>query len=95
MTTNNAEYDDYIVFVLGTDNFDATVFIRELARREGIDTAYNCCVYIAKKFQEYDIITNNYNKISQYESLCNFLDDYYFEVKEYIDEGTKFEIKKG
>lgn len=84
-------FENYIVFILGTDNFEICKKIREIASREGMDNIYENCIYIAKKFNEYD--KNKYNYYSQYESLRRFLNDYNKEINEYLDKGIKFNMK--
>lgn len=84
-------YDEYIVFVLGCDNFKVCEKIRTLAKEWGADSLYEDCVYLAQKFNLYD--SDKYNYLSQYESLCKFLQEYENEIDEYLENGTKFEIK--
>lgn len=87
-------YDDYIVFVLGTDNFIFSQKLRNMYDL-GMDELYGICVYIAQKFEEYDNYTIDlgYN-ISQYENLCRFLDKYVTQIDDYLIDKTEFEIVK-
>lgn len=84
-------FDHYIVFILGSDNFEVCKKIREIANEWGMNGIYEDCIYIAKKFNEYD--KNKYNYYSQYESLSKFLNDYDKEINDYLDKGIKFNIK--
>lgn len=84
------DFDNYIVFLLGTDNFEISKEIRHLAEEFGMDGIYEDCVYIAQQFEKYD--KNNYNTTSQYESLEKFLATYDTEIKEFLHNRTKFEI---
>lgn len=87
-------YDDYIVFVLGTDNFNFSQKLRNMYDL-GMDELYGICVYIAQKFEEYDnyTIDMKYN-IPQYENLCNFLHEYEKQIDDYLIDKTEFEIVK-
>lgn len=84
-------YDEYVVFVLGTDNFDICKKIRNKAIEFGMDGLYEICIYLATKFEEYD--KDKYNTWSQYESLEHFLNEYEKEINNYLDKGIKFDIK--
>ena len=87
-------YDDYIVFVLGTDNFNFSQKLRNMYDL-GMDELYGICVYIAQKFEEYDNYTIDlgYN-ISQYENLCRFLHEYEKQIDDYLLDCAEFEIVK-
>ena len=87
-------YDDYIVFVLGTDNFNFSEKLRNMYEL-GMDELYGICVYIAQKFEEYDNYTIDLgHNISQYENLCRFLDKYMSQIDNYLFYGTEFELVK-
>ena len=87
-------YDDYIVFVLGTDNFNFSQKLRNMYDL-GMDELYGVCVYIAQKFEEYDNYTIDMgHNISQYENLCRFLHDYEKQIDDYLIDYTEFEIVK-
>lgn len=81
---------EYIVFLLGADTFEISSTIRYRSKLFGMDTLYEDCCYIADKFLEYD--KRNEDIMSQYESLCNFLEEYADELDEFLDYGTTFEI---
>lgn len=87
-------YDDYIVFVLGTDNFNFSQKLRNMYDL-GMDELYGICIYIAQKFDEYDnyTIDMGYN-IPQYENLCRFLHKYEKQIDDYLIDYTEFEIVK-
>lgn len=84
------KYDDYIVFLLGTDSHPVCEEIREIASEFGIDDIYEDCVYVAKKFNIYD--KDNYDTMSQYDSFLKFLDEYHKQIITYFRIGTKFYI---
>ena len=81
------EQSNYIVFLLGADNFDICKLIRKTAKEHScIDELYEDCKIIAKQFEKYD--KENYNKISQYESFERFLQEYDEEIKDFITRKT-------
>ena len=87
-------YDDYIVFVLGTDNFEISKQLRTIAELNGnIDEVYDMCVHIAKKFAVYD---NKLNLLTtpSYEILCMFMKEYKQEILDYIFKKKDFEIRE-
>ena len=81
---------EYIVFLLGADTFDISSTIRYRSKLFGMDTLYEDCCYIADKFLEYD--KRNEDIMSEYESLCNFLEEYADELDEFLNYGITFEI---
>lgn len=81
------KYDEYIVFVLGTDNFELSQYIRNNPKRYGIDELYDLCIRIAKDFQEYDLAEERYNNYSQYESLTMFLEENTLKYMEIYNKG--------
>lgn len=85
------EYDNYIVFLLGCDEFDVCQKIRRMCGEWGADSLYNDCVYIAKKFEEYDREHTNY---TQYDNFCAFIFEYKKEINSYLDYGNVFDVKK-
>lgn len=84
-------YDDYIVFLLGSDRFEICNTIRDMADEFGIDTMYTRCIYLAIKFQKYD--QRNVNTQSQYDSFCEFLVAYEKEIIDYLENDVRFDIK--
>ena len=85
------DYDDYIVFLLGADNFETSKLIRQLAGTFGMDTLFDNCVYIAKRFETYD---KERSYTSKYINLQDFLDIYNDEIRNYLLNGTRFEVRK-
>lgn len=81
---------EYIVFLLGTDNFKISNKIRELGREWGMNTIFEDCCYIADRFLQYDKRNEDY--MSEYESLCMFLEEYAQQIEDFLDDGTAFEI---
>lgn len=68
---NNKNYDNYVVFLLGTDDFGAVSDeLHNVGYSYGMDTEYNLCIKIAENFQQYDELHNNY---SQYDNLSAYL----------------------
>lgn len=87
-------YDDYIVFVLGADDFDLSQKLRNRYDL-GMDELYGICVYIAQKFEEYDNYTIDMgHNISQYDNLRRFLRKYEKQIDDYLIDYTEFEIVK-
>ena len=68
---NKKKYDDYIVFVLGTDNFELSLYIRSNPKHYGIDELYDFCIKVAQDFEESE--ENKILSISQYTALDKFL----------------------
>lgn len=89
---NKYNYDDYIIFLLSTDNFDISKKIRDMINtgEYGMNEIFEYCQYIARKFEKYD--EDKYNYLSQYESFSNFLKEYDIEINNYLDYGTEFKI---
>ena len=81
---------EYIVFLLGADTFDISSTIRYRGKLFGMDTLYDDCCYIADKFLEYD--KRNEDIMGEYESLCNFLEEYADEIDEFLNYGITFDI---
>lgn len=80
-------YDEYIVFIIGTDNFELSKFIRDNHLRYGIDDLYKLCINIAMDFEKSEY---NYDlSISQYTALERFLED---NTPHYIDIYNKGEF---
>lgn len=65
------KYDEYIVFILGTDNFKLSKFIRANSKHYGIDELHTFCIKIAEDFEESEE-NKNLSK-SQYDALEEFL----------------------
>lgn len=95
--SNKKDYDEYIVFLLGADNFDVCHKLRKLAEQIGMDGTYEYAVYIAQKFNEcYNYITKKLKfNWSQYDCFEEFLFNYEEEILYYIDNSIEFKIKKG
>lgn len=83
--------ETYITFLLIGDKFKVSKLLREKCGEWGMDEMFDVCVYIAKKFIQYD--DHNYETMSLYDSFDNFLYDHDKEIVEYIENGTEFEIK--
>lgn len=67
----NKNYDDYIVFLLGADNFgEVTDKLHSIGYDYGMDTKYNLCIKIAENFKQYDELHINY---PQYDNLSAYL----------------------
>ena len=84
---------EYIVFLLGADNFKVSQKIRQIALNFGMDNLFDDCCYIADKFLQYDKRNEDY--MSEYESLVMFLTEYEKEINDFLDNGEAFEIKGG
>ena len=94
--SNKKNYDEYIVFLLGADNFDVCHKLRKLAEQIGMDETYEYAVYIAQKFNEYDdYVTKELNfNWSQYDCFEEFLSKHETKINNYIDNSIEFEIEK-
>lgn len=66
------DYDEYIVFILGFDNFELSQYIRMNPKHYGADEIYDFCVMIAKDFEKSE--ENKNLAIGQYTALERFLD---------------------
>lgn len=84
-------YDDYILFLLGADDFYISHEIRALCQKIGMDGAYECCQYIAQQFEKFD---KHHTQISQYDSFTQFLELYHDNILDYIDMDIKIQIKE-
>lgn len=88
----NKDYDDYIVFLLGTDEFDVCNKIKKWAKNNyDMYGAYEMCVEIAKKFEKYD---RQYPDCSQYDNFECFLDEYNKELIDFIENDINFEVRE-
>ena len=78
--------NNYIVFLLGTDDFKICKFIRKYSREHGnIDTIYSKCEEIAKIFAKYDSLrTLNFHYAGIYDNFACFVEEFYKELKDYI-----------
>ena len=88
-------YDDYIVFLLGADNFKISKSIRKKAEELGdMFGVYELCVTLAQKFEEYSEKYFMYD-ISTYDVFANYLEDYEKEIVDFIEsDGVNyFEIR--
>lgn len=86
------DYDAYIVFLLGADNFEISKFIRTLADENGMDGIFENCIYIARKFEHWD--KDKYDEMGQYESLEHFLKEYDTQIRKYLEHGIEFNVKE-
>ena len=87
-------YDNYIVFVLGADNFEISKIMRTISEQHGaIDEMYDQCVYLAKRFAEYDNI-QNLCMTPPYEILEMFLKEYKEQILKYVINGEEFKVKE-
>lgn len=84
-------YDNYIVFLLGADDFAVSHKIRKLCKVFGMDEMYAVCVYIAKVFEKYDNLY--WDEGSQYDNFARFLEDYNDDIMAYIDSSVDFDLK--
>lgn len=66
----------YINFLLIGDSFQISQKLRNKASDWGMDVLYDSCNNIAKAFCIYDQCEENWNYMSEYESLENFLREY-------------------
>lgn len=90
------DYDDYIVFLLGSDDFAISKRLRDERDFLGMDGFYDLCIEIAKKFQEFDNeLMLKYSTIDLYSSLQKFLQDYDKQLFDYIEKGIDFDIDGG
>lgn len=90
---NKNDFDNYIVFLLGSDNFEVCNLLRNAMSEWGADGVYEMCIYLAQKFYEYDH-TRPYTNKSLYDSFSDFLQEYEDSIKEYINKGIYFTIKE-
>ena len=80
-------------FLLATDNFNVSKDIKwYIENKYDMQAIYDDCMFIAKKFLEYD--KRNYNTLSQYDSLANFVIEYENEIKNYFTSNKDFKIRK-
>lgn len=89
---NKNDFDNYIVFLLGSDNFEVCELLRNSMSEWGADGVYEMCIYIATKFKEYDNLRDISN-LSLYDSFSNFLQEYDYSIKNYIRKGISFDVK--
>lgn len=80
-------YEDYIVFVLGADNFRLSKYIRKQMWEHdyGMDELYDFCKLVATDFEESE--ENMDLSISQYTALEKFLDKNTQKYIEMFNEG--------
>ena len=74
----------YLKFLLVGDNFDISELLRNKASDWGMDVLYDTCDIIATAGVYYDEFNENYNKLSEYDSFCNFLKDYDVPIRQLI-----------
>lgn len=87
------ELQNYIVFLLGTDNFDICKKIREQGKSKcDMFDMFEKCNYIASRFCEYD--KRNADTMGEYESFTHFLQDYNNEINNFVENDTDFEIRE-
>ena len=82
--------ESYATFLLIGDQFPISKTIRELSVFEGMDTMFDDCMYIAKRFAEYD--TQYSDTYSLYESFEKFLAEYEEEIMDFLIHSTAFDI---
>ena len=83
------EYDNYIVFLLGCDEFGICQKIRDLCHEYGVDSMYDDCIYVAKKFEEYD---RKHQDNARYENFFDFLKIYEKELNDFLYDGIGFDV---
>lgn len=83
-------YSDYIVYILGADNFDISIKLRNYGAVFGMDTAYNKAVAIAQKFELYD---KQLPYISQYLNLTAFIEHYNEQLLDFIINDKDFIVE--
>ncbi len=76
-------YDNYIVYILGADDFNICKELRDLGASFGMDVAYNKAVAIAQKFELYD---KQLPHISQYLNLTTFIEYYNEQLLDFIND---------
>lgn len=79
------EYNDYIVFVLGIDNFEISNYIRNNPKRYGVDELYDLCIQIAIDFEDSEY--NHDLTISTYDALQQFLEENTLKYMEMYNKG--------
>lgn len=77
---------EYIAFVLIGDNFDISHILREQCCYYGMDGMFEICHSIAQAFVCYDVYTGNYDTMSTYDSLSEFLNNCDDAIKSFIDD---------
>ena len=78
-------YNDYIVFLLGADDFKISKLRRKKADALGdMFGVYELCVTLAQKFEEYSEKYFTYD-ISTYDVFANYLEDYEKEIIDFIE----------
>ena len=82
--------ESYATFLLIGDQFPISKTIRELSVFEGMGTMFDDCMYIAKRFAEYD--TQYSDTYSLYASFEKFLAEYEAEIMDFLIHGTAFDI---
>ena len=90
MTKEYTYRESYATFLLIGDQFPISKTIRELSVFEGMDTMFDDCMYIAKRFAEYD--TQYSDTYSLYESFEKFLAEYEEEIMDFLIHSTAFDI---
>lgn len=86
------ELKNYIVFLLGTDNFEISKIIRRQAKdKYDMFEMFENCNYIADRFLEYD--KRNADTMGEYESFTHFLQEYYEQIIDFLMFGICFEIE--
>ena len=90
MTKEYTYRESYATFLLIGDQFPISKTIRELSVFEGMDTMFDDCMYIAKRFAEYD--TQYSDTYSLYENFEKFLAEYEEEIMDFLIHSTAFDI---
>ena len=76
---------EYIAFVLIGDNFDISHILREQCCYYGMDGMFEICHSIAQAFVWYDVYMENYEIMSTYASLTEFLNNCDDAIKSFIN----------
>ena len=84
--------ETYITFLLIGDNFEISKLLREKCRDWGMNEMFEDCLYIARRFVEYD--ERNLETMSMYDSFERFIAEYDAEIRAFIEDNNKdFDIK--
>ena len=76
---------EYIAFCLIGDNFDISHILRENCSYYGMDGMFDICLSIAQAFVWYDVYVGNYDIMSTYDSLTEFLHNCDDAIKSFIN----------
>ena len=76
---------EYIAFVLIGDDFDISHILRENCGYYGMEGMFEICHTIAQAFVWYDMYMGNYEIMSTYSSLMEFLNNCDDAIKSFIN----------